>query len=314
MVQSLPADAAVALEMSTLFSLVTLRHSGFDGPTPLPSAPLDEANVAPDSNLALVAEWQEFFMKHVDFDAHSKGVARYPQLIAGGVEQLAALRECQARGLPLWLLDRSTAVETVKIEACHQRELAKSWFGERPARETKNGLIEPRFGVPSMSECRQMMGQGHVPAFLNEIIVSERDRYMAHALLSNLHRVATVGKAPPVVLTFVGAAHVAGLEAAFNKAVDLPVEAHQEEISKLSALPAAAPEQAAGAEGSDEDEYYYEDEDEEGGPTPRTLDEAWVHCAAPREAGYWKARVAELLKRMANAGTLPHAPHENKKE
>ena len=62
MVRSLPPNSAVAFEQCVLQTLVTLRHSEYDGPTPLPPLPLNpETRIAADSNFSLVAEWQEFF-------------------------------------------------------------------------------------------------------------------------------------------------------------------------------------------------------------------------------------------------------------
>ena len=72
----------------------------------------------------------------------------------------------------------------------------------------------------------------------------------------------------------------------------------------------SAPADAAGpaktsAEAAEDDEYYYYDDDDElveGGEA----NDAWRACAAPVEAGYWKARTEVLVERLKAAGAAAH--------
>lgn len=310
MVRALPKDGAVALEWTIVQALVTLRHSGFDGATPLPPAPLDEKNVAPDSRLDVVADFQSFFLQHVDFDRLYKGIGRYPHMLAGGVEHVAALRMCQARNLPVWLLDMPAAVADAKIDIYHEKALAASWFGVRPCRSTNEGPLEPRFGVPSLEDCSNLLLQGVVPKFLDPLIVGERDQHMVHSLLSNLHRCEAAGKLPPIAVAFVGGDHVKGIEAHWQEVCELPAEKHQEAISALCALPPPEEEEYEYDYGDEEEEAQEEGESEsEGGERPRVGSDAWKACAPEQEAGHWHARVSKLCKQLAESGDA-HAPHK----
>ena len=347
MVRSLPPNSAVAFEQCVLQTLVTLRHSEYDGPTPLPPLPLNpETRIAADSNFSLVAEWQEFFAKHIDFGKFQRGMGRFPHMIAGGVEHMAGMQQAQAKGLPIWLLDMPASVLTAKMEEMNAEAAAKSWFGIRPLRQGPYGYLEPTFGVPSFEDSRRLVLNGLVPRYLEPLMVETRDKYMALMLLANLHRAqqavaegndgpssandatGTAGEAaksmPEIVVAFVGAKHVEGIEKQFQLAIDQPLEALQAAVSDMCALKAAAaaattpttlPTEkgvasppAMGATSSSEDvadgEYYYYDEDEgvEGGDA----DSAWLACAAQVEEGYWKARTSQLIERLKEAGSAAH--------
>ena len=316
MVRSLPPKSAVAFEQCVLQTLVTLRHSEFDGATPLPPQPLEaKTRLAVDSDLALVAEWQTFFAKHMDFDKFYRGMGRFPHVVSGGVEHLAGMRQAQSQGLPIWLLDMPASVVTAKIEAYHKNALAKSWIGIRPLRQGPRGYIEPAMGMPSLADTKTLVLGGHVPSYLNPLMVDERDRYMVHMLLANLHRTQAAGEElPPIVAAFVGAEHVAGIEKHWNAVCESTEEEHRRavrSICELEPAAAAAPTPAADAAeaakpAEEEDEYYYYDDDDDDVVQGGEADDAWRACAAQVEPGYWKARTTALLEKLQAAGLDAH--------
>ena len=125
-------------------------------------------------------------------------------------------------------------------------------------------------------------------------VLHERDQYMTHATLFNLHRAARQGCSPPsAVVVLVGSDHVAGIAEHWASARDLPdSEAHQAAVAELCALPplqhGERPATAA--------DVFGEPAAEGEVTSPMQASRSWSFLTAGREEGFWQDQVAQIIR------------------
>jgi len=196
-----------------------------------------DAITNPD-NLAQLDLFAVIRQRRVYMVAASLALSAYQQRLADqfgiepGAEQRAAIRFAQARGLPVWLIDREvgTTLRRAARNLGWWRRLnlfsgllagllSRERITEDEVERLKQGdVLETTFS--ELAEDRRSL---YVP------LIEERDRYMAARL-----RQETAAQAPQHVLAVVGAGHLKGLAAALEQT---PARAPEQEIAELDRVP-----------------------------------------------------------------------------
>ncbi len=154
--------------------------------------------------------------------------------IEPGAEMRAAAEAAQARGLPLWLVDREIGVT--------MRRLYRNvpWW-QRPV--IISGLLASLLSREQIEEADiERLKQGDVlhntfaefaaeAAPLHGVLIAERDRYMAARLREHI-----AAERPQRVLVVIGAGHLAGLAQALEEERAPPAEV----AAELASLPPAS--------------------------------------------------------------------------